>query len=71
MTRGAASLVRILAGRWKGRRLEVPTGARPTSARARASLFDLLGPDRIDGARVLDLFAGYHQHSHQLPGRRP
>ncbi len=58
MTRGAASLVRILAGRWKGRRLEVPPGARPTSARARASLFDLLGPDRIDGARVLDLFAG-------------
>jgi 16S rRNA (guanine966-N2)-methyltransferase len=53
-----ASLVRILAGKWKGRRLDVPVGARPTSGRARAALFDLLGPDRIAGARVLDLFAG-------------
>lgn len=59
MTRaGGSSLVRILAGRWKGRRLDVPAGARPTSGRARASLFDLLGPDRIAGARFLDLFAG-------------
>jgi 16S rRNA (guanine(966)-N(2))-methyltransferase RsmD len=49
--------VRILAGRWKGRRLEAPAGARPTSARAREALFDLLG-ERIAGARVLDLFAG-------------
>lgn len=57
-SRGGRSLVRILAGRWKGRRLDVPVGARPTSGRARASLFDLLGPDRIAGARFLDLFAG-------------
>ena len=56
--RPAASLVRILAGAWKGRRLDVPEGARPTSSRARAALFDLLGPDRIDGARFLDVFAG-------------
>ena len=50
--------MRILAGAWKGRRLDVPEGARPTSSRARAALFDLLGPDRIAGARFLDLFAG-------------
>lgn len=52
------SLVRILAGAWKGRRLDVPEGARPTSSRARAALFDLLGPHRVEGARFLDLFAG-------------
>ncbi len=55
---GRPSLVRILAGKWKGRRLDVPVGARPTSGRARSALFDLLGPDRIADARVLDLFAG-------------
>ncbi len=49
--------VRISAGRWKGRRLEVPDSARPTSGRARESLFDILG-ERISGARVLDLHAG-------------
>ncbi len=55
---GGRSVVRIQAGKWKGRQLEVPSGARPTSGRARAALFDLLGPERITGARVLDLFAG-------------
>jgi 16S rRNA (guanine966-N2)-methyltransferase len=49
--------VRIAAGRWKGRRLDVPESARPTSSRAREALFDILGP-RIAGAQVLDLFAG-------------
>lgn len=49
--------VRILAGRWKGRVLLVPPGARPTSGRARAALFDLLGT-RVAGARVLELYAG-------------
>ena len=51
-------VVRIQAGKWKGRLLEVPERARPTSGRARAALFDLLGPERIANARVLDLFAG-------------
>ena len=54
---GGRSSVRISAGRWKGRRLEVPESARPTSSRAREALFDILAP-RIPGARVLDLFAG-------------
>ena len=49
--------VRILAGRWKGRRLGSGPSARPTSSRARAALFDILG-ERIAGARVLDLYAG-------------
>ncbi len=51
------SAVRIVAGRWKGRRLEVPAGARPTSGRAREALFDIL-QGRIAGARFLDLYAG-------------
>ncbi len=55
---GRTPPIRILAGRWKGRRLDVPAGARPTSGRARASLFDLLGPARVAGARVLDVYAG-------------
>ena len=49
--------VRVLAGKWKGRRLEAAPGARPTSSRARAALFDILG-ERVAGARVLDLYAG-------------
>lgn len=48
---------RILAGRWKGRPLHVPASARPTSSRARESLFDILQAS-IPGTRVLDLFAG-------------
>lgn len=55
--RGRSPEVRILAGRWRGRRLEAPADARPTSGRAREALFDLLG-ERVAGARVLDLFAG-------------
>jgi len=50
-------LVRIIAGRWKGRRLSVPEGARPTSGRAREALFSIL-QKRVPGARVLDLYAG-------------
>ena len=37
--------------------LHVPAGARPTSGRARAALFDLLG-ERVAGSRVLELYAG-------------
>lgn len=49
--------VRISAGKWKGKALELPAGARPTSARAREAFFDILGP-RVVGARILDLHAG-------------
>lgn len=52
-----ASAVRIFAGQWKRRLLEVPSGARPTSGRAREALFNIL-QKRIPGARVLDLYSG-------------
>jgi 16S rRNA (guanine966-N2)-methyltransferase len=53
-------VTRIVAGAAKGRRLAVPArGTRPTSERAREALFNsLTGLVDIDGARVLDLFAG-------------
>jgi len=51
--------LRIVAGAWGGRRLQAPPGraTRPTGDRVREALFSILGP-RVDGARVLDLFAG-------------
>jgi 16S rRNA (guanine966-N2)-methyltransferase len=53
-------VTRIVGGQAKGRRLAVPQrGTRPTSERAREALFNSLrGLLDIDGARVLDLFAG-------------
>lgn len=51
--------MRVIAGRLRGRRLRSVPGwtTRPTTGRARAALFDWIGPD-IREARVLDLFAG-------------
>ena len=51
-------MLRVVAGQWKGRRLAAPRGAatRPTADRVREAVFSMLGP--LDGARVLDLFAG-------------
>jgi 16S rRNA (guanine966-N2)-methyltransferase len=51
---------RIIAGEAGGRRLAVPPGerVRPTSDRVKESMFSALGPGRIVGARVLDLYAG-------------
>jgi 16S rRNA (guanine966-N2)-methyltransferase len=53
-------VTRIVAGLAKGRRLVVPErGTRPTSDRAREALFNTLRAHLdIDGATVLDLFAG-------------
>ena len=50
--------MRIVAGRFGGRRLAAPPGrgTRPTSDRVREALFSILGP--LDGLRVLDLYAG-------------
>jgi 16S rRNA (guanine(966)-N(2))-methyltransferase RsmD len=50
---------RIIGGAGKGRRLKTAPGAatRPTGARVRQSLFDILAP-RIPGCRFLDAFAG-------------
>ena len=51
--------VRIIGGRWKGRRIPVPDvpGLRPSSDRIRETLFNWL-QSRIEGAACLDLFAG-------------
>jgi 16S rRNA (guanine966-N2)-methyltransferase len=55
-------VARVIAGEAGGRRLAVPDGrdTRPTSDRAREGLFatitSIAGP--LDGARVLDLYAG-------------
>lgn len=50
--------MRIIAGTHRGRRIAAPRGGhvRPTSDRAREALFSILGP--VQGAAVLDLFAG-------------
>ena len=52
-------MTRIIAGAGKGRRLRTPRGegTRPTGARVRQSLFDILAP-RLPGCRFLDAFAG-------------
>ena len=51
--------MRVVSGELRGRRLLAAPGreTRPTSDRAKAGLFDWIGP-RVAGARVLDLFAG-------------
>ncbi len=56
--------MRIVGGKFRGRSIAAPSGAltRPTSDKVRESLFNILahgvdGPD-IEGARVLDFFAG-------------
>lgn len=52
--------VRIIAGAWKGRRLRTPPGLllRPMREQVRGALFNILGPEALEGARVLDLFSG-------------
>jgi len=56
--------MRIISGKFKGRRLLAPEGrdVRPTSDRARESIFNILthakfAPD-LEGAAVIDVFAG-------------
>ena len=49
--------MRVVAGVHKGRRLQAPPGARPTADRVKEALFSILGTE-VQGARVLDLFAG-------------
>jgi len=51
--------LRIVAGNWRSRLLEIADvpGLRPTSARIRETVFNWLAP-RIPGARCLDMFAG-------------
>ncbi|NJN48308.1 MAG: 16S rRNA (guanine(966)-N(2))-methyltransferase RsmD [Candidatus Competibacteraceae bacterium] len=57
--RSFTSQLRIIGGRWRGRRLNFPVldGLRPTPDRVRETLFNWLAPV-TEGARCLDLFAG-------------
>lgn len=56
--------LRIIAGAWRGRAIEVPAGdiIRPTADRVREALFNKLAHAfadfRLPGARVVDVFAG-------------
>ncbi|HUB11959.1 MAG TPA: 16S rRNA (guanine(966)-N(2))-methyltransferase RsmD [Acetobacteraceae bacterium] len=58
--------MRIVAGAWRGRPLAAPPGqtTRPTADRVRQAVFDMLlhapwgGRDAVEGAHVLDAFAG-------------
>jgi 16S rRNA (guanine966-N2)-methyltransferase len=57
--------MRIIAGAWRGRALAAPPGVetRPTAGRMRQAVFDMLvhapwGRGRLEGAEVLDAFAG-------------
>jgi len=56
--------MRIVGGKHKGRTLAAPQGrdTRPTSDRAREAMFNVLGHlsvgPGLDGARVMDVFAG-------------
>ncbi len=64
----SAGTIRIVAGQWRGRKLDVPDGdaIRPTGERQRKALFDILGHGRfapggvsmLQDAHVLDVFAG-------------
>lgn len=50
-------MLRIIGGERRGQRFGVPGTARPTTDRVREAIFNILG-QRLDGERVLDLFAG-------------
>ena len=59
MNRKKPGTVRIIGGRWRGRRLPVADlpGLRPSGDRSRETLFNWLQA-HIRGARCVDLFAG-------------
>ena len=55
--------MRVIAGKYKGRTLVAPKlDARPTLDRTKETLFNII-QQRLNGARVLDLFAGSGQLS--------
>ena len=52
--------VRITGGQLKGRMIHfrASKALRPTTAMVRGAIFTILGSNRLEGARVLDLFSG-------------
>lgn len=51
------SEVRLTGGAWRGRKLRVAPGVRPTEGRVREALFSIWQAE-LPGSRFLDLFAG-------------
>jgi 16S rRNA (guanine(966)-N(2))-methyltransferase RsmD len=51
------SRLRVSGGEARGRRLKTPKNIRPTQGLVKQAIFNMAGPD-IEGADVLDLFAG-------------
>lgn len=49
--------LRVSGGEARGRRLKAPKNIRPTQGLVKQALFNMIGPG-IEGAEVLDLFAG-------------
>jgi 16S rRNA (guanine966-N2)-methyltransferase len=49
--------MRIVAGEYKGRVIDMPEGIRPTSDKVREALFEIL-KSRMKGVRFLDLYCG-------------
>ncbi|TMC51954.1 MAG: 16S rRNA (guanine(966)-N(2))-methyltransferase RsmD [Chloroflexi bacterium] len=49
--------LRVSGGEARGRRLKAPKNIRPTQGMVKQAIFNMVGP-RIEGAEVLDLFAG-------------
>ncbi len=63
---------RIISGRCKGRRIQAPKKlpVRPTTDRAKESLFNILSNQmEIEGAKLLDLFAGTGNISYEFTSR--
>ncbi len=59
MKRKKPNELRIIGGKWRGRRIRFPPrpGIRPSPDRVRETLFNWLAPV-VEGSRCLDLFAG-------------
>jgi len=57
--KASSGQVRIIGGRWRGRKLRFPPvpGLRPSPDRIRETLFNWLAPE-LPGSSCLDLFAG-------------
>jgi len=49
--------MKIIAGEYKGRIIEMPSRIRPTSDKVREALFEIF-KNRIEGTRFLDLYCG-------------
>ena len=51
---------KITGGRLRGRKLRIrrDRGLRPTTERVRGAIFSILGIGKVEGSKVLDLFAG-------------